>query len=173
MKLPLPALAAGAIAIALGAAGLARAAAPESSGTAAGTASGAPIVVSGAYVYAPVPPADTAAAYFTVTNTTGEPDRLDGVLSGAGAKAVVHAVGANGAMSAMSPTGVTVPAHGSLVLSPGKGHVMIEHLYGAVKAGQYVNLELDFADAGSIEVSAPVIAYGSTPPGGASSGAPS
>lgn len=36
----------------------------------------AAIVVSDAYVRPPVPPTDAAAAYFTVRNTTGEPDRL-------------------------------------------------------------------------------------------------
>ncbi len=48
------------------------------------------------------------------------------------------------------PTGCVIPAHGSLVLSTGKGHVMISSLFGQLKPGQNVNLELTFANAGPI-----------------------
>jgi hypothetical protein len=41
---------------------------------------------------------------------------------------------------------------------------MIEHLVGALRPGQYVNLELDFANAGPVTVSAPVIAINAEPP---------
>ncbi len=163
MRAPWPAVVGGVVVAAVGAAGLIRGAVPQSS--ASNSAPSQPIVVSGAYVRAPVPPSDTAAAYFTVTNATGSPDRLSGVQTGAGAEAVLHTVGPDGSMSAAA-NGVVIPAHGSLTLSTGKGHVMIEHVFGTLKAGQHVNLELDFDDAGPIDVVAPVVAVGAPVPTG-------
>jgi copper(I)-binding protein len=170
MRLPWPGLAAGFVVALLGVTGLVRGAMPQSSASGPSTAAADPIVVSGAYVRAPVPPTKTAAAYFTVHNTTGTPDRLTGVVTGAGASAELHTVGPDGSMSAAA-NGALIPAHGSLVLSTGKGHVMIEHLYGRLVAGQHVNIELDFSNAGPIDVVAPVIAVGAPAPTG--SAAPS
>jgi copper(I)-binding protein len=152
-----PAWVAVAVAVA-GAAGLIRAAAPQSSGAAP---SAAPIVITGAYVRPPVAPTDAAAAYFTITNTTGRADRLVSVTSGAGAAAMLHTSGMR-----MNMSGAVVPAHGRLVLSTGKGHVMVEHLFGTLRPGENVNFDLSFADAGTISVTAPVIALGAPAPGG-------
>lgn len=166
MRLPWPAVVAGTLAAALGATGLIRAAVPQpaAGGSAAPSAAG-PIVVTGAYVRAPVPPTPSAAAYFTVYNTTGRPDRLLSVQTGAGAVSVLHAANPDGSMT-VSPDGVVVPAHGTLVLTTGKGHVMIEQLFGKLTAGQTVNMELDFQNAGPIDVVAPVIAVGAPAPTG-------
>jgi hypothetical protein len=57
-----------------------------------------------------------------------------------------------------------IPAHGSLVFKTGGGHVMIEGLYGTLKAGQQVSLELQFQNAGIVNVTAPVIALGAPAP---------
>ncbi|HEV7204779.1 MAG TPA: copper chaperone PCu(A)C [Jatrophihabitans sp.] len=156
------AVAGGVAAVVLGSAGLVRAAIPQHEST----GSGAPgtISVSGAYVRAPAPPTDAAAAYFTVYNTTGQDDRLTQVVSGAGATSTLH-VESGGSMVAAA-NGLVIPAHGSVVLSTGKGHVMIEHLFDKLTAGQTVNLELDFRTAGPIDVVAPVIALGAPAPTG-------
>jgi hypothetical protein len=66
----------------------------------------------------------------------------------------------------VEPNGVVVRAHGTLKLSTGKGHVMIEHLFGKLSPGDRVDIELDFERAGPIDVVAPVIAVGARPPGG-------
>jgi copper(I)-binding protein len=154
----------GGVAVAvLGAVGLVRGAVPLPS-VGGGTSAAEPIVVSNAYVRAPAPPTDSMAAYFTVFNTTGKPDRLISVSSGAGEATVLHTAG----MKA-DPNGAVIPAHGKLVLSTGKGHVMIEKLFGAPKAGQTVNLDLTFAKAGVISVAAKVIALGAPVPTGGSS----
>jgi copper(I)-binding protein len=163
MRMQWQALAAGLVIAAVGTAGLIRGAQPVAT-SAPPKPSSPPIVVSGAYVRAPAPPTDAAAAYFTVSNTTGTADRLVGVDSGAGETTVLHTSG----MTA-DTDGAAIPAHGKLVLSTGKGHVMIEHLFGTLKAGQNVNLALTFARAGEIVVSAPVIALGAPVPTGGSS----
>lgn len=162
MRIPWPAAAAGVVLAAVGAAGLIRAAVPQAAAT-GGNSGADPIVVTNAYVRQPAPPTDAAAAYFTVFNTTDKPDRLTQVTSGAGATSVLHAT-VNGRM-VVTPDGVVIPAHGTLVLSTGRGHVMIEQLFGPVLPGQNVNLELVFANAGPIDVTAPVIALGAPAPG--------
>lgn len=158
MRLPWPGVAGGAVAVALGAAGLIAAAVPQSSG--APPSSPGAVTVADAYVRAPVPPAKEAAAYFTVYNTTDRPDRITGVQTGAGATATLHSA----AMKEMP--GAVVPAHGRLVLHTGGMHVMIGQLFGRLAPGQFVNIEVDMAHAGAIDVVAKVIPYGATPPGG-------
>jgi len=118
-----------------------------------------PMVVSGAYIREPASP-DVAAAYFTVYNTTAADDTLTKVSTGAGADAELHA---NGSMT-VTPGGLRIPAHSSVTLSPGKGHVMIERIYGTLKPGQTVDIELDFAKAGPVIVSARVISIGAPAP---------
>ena len=169
MRIPLSTLVAGMAVAVLGAAGLIRGAVPLGVPSGGGTSGSAPIVVTGAYVREPAPPTDAAAAYFTVYNTTGTADRLLSVVTGAGQTSVLHTL-VNGQMNP-APDGAVIPAHGTLVLSTGTGHVMIEKLFGPLKPGQSVNLALTFAGAGTIDVSAPVIALGAPAPTGANSGA--
>ncbi len=152
---PPPTLLAAAAVALVGFGGLVRGALPQTAPSTSGTVSqGAPIVVSGAYVREPANGIN-AAAYFTIYNTTGVADSLVSVASGAGSQNSLHTDDGSGMQ--MNSGGVTIPAHGSYGLLPGKGHVMIEKLYGPLKAGQSVNLELTFAHAGEVLVTAPVI----------------
>ena len=160
MKLP---AAAGILLVAVGAAGLIRGAVAQPVADVSGNTGADPIVVSNAFVRPPVPPAKEAAAYFTIYNTTDQADTLESVASGAGATAVLH-VQVGGVMTAVSG-GFEIAAHSSLVLSVGKGHVMIGDLYGTLRAGQTVNLELTFRNAGPISVAAPVVPFGAATPG--------
>jgi copper(I)-binding protein len=146
-----------------GVAALARGAMPQA--TAGGATKGsAAIVVTGAYVRQPASPT-VAAAYFTVYNTTDKADTLTSVITGAGETASLHSE-TNGSMT-VTPNGVVIPAHGSVTFKPTTGHVMIQGLYGTLEAGQTVNLELQFASAGTILVTAPVIGIYAPAPSGA------
>jgi copper(I)-binding protein len=158
-RLPLS-LAAAVLLTLVGLAGLARGAVPLGSADAvAGSEHGSshdggqPLVVSGAYVREPANGV-SAAAYFTIYNTSDTPDTLRTVQSGAGADTTLH-TDASGTMQDTSS--LSIPAHGSVSLSPGKGHVMITKLYGPLKAGQSVNLQLSFDKSGQLLVTAPVI----------------
>lgn len=151
-RVPLPLIAAVLLTVA-GVAGLVRGAEPQAAASNGGPATGSkdPIVASGAYVREPANGIN-AAAYFTVYNTTDAPDVLTSVESGAGEQTTLHTEG-------MRPSaGLSIPAHGSLALSPGKGHVMIDKLYGPLKPGQSVNFQLTFAKAGQLLLTARVIA---------------
>jgi copper(I)-binding protein len=170
MRIPLSTVIAGVAVAVIGGAGLIRGSMPVSVAGGGGASGSAPIVVTGAYVREPAPPTDAAAAYFTVYNTTGTADRLLDVVSGAGAVSTLHTI-VNGAMTA-TPNGAVIPPHGKLVLTTASGHVMIEKLFGKLTPGQSVNLALTFANAGTINVSAPVIALLAPAPTGATSPAP-
>jgi copper(I)-binding protein len=164
VKLPLRPLAVGLAVAGLGAAGLVRAAIAQPSVARAEASGAGPIVVTNACVRQPVPPSHTAAAYFTVYNTTDRADRLLSVETGAGAAAVLHTTRHNGSMTGAAG-GTLVGAHSRLVLAPGRGHAMIQHVYGTLSPGQHVNLELDFQAAGPIDVVARVISFLAPVPG--------
>ncbi|MGX7678260.1 copper chaperone PCu(A)C [Jatrophihabitans sp. DSM 45814] len=148
-------LIAAALAVLLGMAGLVRGSIPQTTASPAAPAPASSIVVGGAYVREPATDLN-AAVYFTVYNTGDTPDVLTSVVTGAGAAASLHSETASGGMT-ITPAGLTIPAKSSVSLSPGKGHVMIEKLYGPLKPGQTVNLQLTFLHAGQILVTAPVI----------------
>ena len=160
-RLPLPLVAAVLLSLA-GLAGLIRGSGPQAvaSDTAVGAGPKAPIVVSGAYVREPANGVN-AAAYFTIYNTTGTPDVLTTVASGAGAETSLHTESAGGMHDS---AGLNIPAHSSVALSPGKGHIMIEKLYGPLKPGQSVNFQLTFANGGQLLLTAPVIAVAAPAP---------
>lgn len=141
--------------VVLGAAGLVRGNLPQHAAVAAAPGQ---LTVSDAYVVAPVPPTKLAAAYFTITNTTGRPDRLLAVQTGAGSTAVLHLF-QGGTMVVQSHP--TVPAHGRVVLRPGRGHLMIGGLFDTLTPGQDVSMTLSFERAGTVGVTAPVVQVGS------------
>jgi copper(I)-binding protein len=160
-RIPLSLIAA-AIAVLMGMAGLVRGAIPQSA--ASDNTSGTPtaaIVVGGAYVREPATD-QNAAAYFTIFNTSDSADVLTSVTSGAGSQTTLHAE-VNGAM-VITAQGLTIAAHSQVSLSPGKGHAMIQGLYGQLKPGQSVNLQLEFEHNGTILVTAPVIAIAAPAP---------
>ncbi len=64
---------------------------------------------------------------------------------------------------------ITVPAGGTVTISPGKGHIMLEGLTGTLTTGDKVSMLLTFRSAGQLLVEAPVIAIGAPAPGGSTS----
>ena len=154
---------AGVVAV-VGVAGLIRGAVPQSIAGGAAAVSSTPtqpITITNAYVRQPASPGQ-AAAYLTINNVTGADDTLISVVSGAGAKAEIH----TDSSMTQSATGLKIPAHSSVTLTPGKSHIMLEQLYGPLLAGQTVNLELIFANAAGIVVAAPVIGVTAPAPSG-------
>jgi copper(I)-binding protein len=162
---------AAAVVVIAGLAGLVRGALPQATPSATPASDSPGIVVGGAYVRQPANRVNVA-AYFTVYNTTDQADQLVTVESGAGAQTTLHLESASGGMT-LNANGLTIPAHGSAALAPGKGHAMIEQLYGPITAGQTVNLQLTFAHAGLVLVTAPVIGVTAPAPSAGATGSPS
>lgn len=145
------------------------------------------LAVSGAWSR---PATQTGAVYFTVANHGPAADRLIGATSPAAAHVELHETvhGASGmaqSMSGMSGmsgsntmagtmtmkrvSAVEIPAGGEVTFKPGSYHVMLIGLKKPLKSGDAVELQLQFAKAGTIGISAPVSA---TPPEPAKPAAP-
>jgi copper(I)-binding protein len=151
-----------------GAGGSAPAAAPADPAAVGGTVIG-DLTVTGVYIRQPASP-DVAAAYLSIRNAGAEADSLESAYSGAAEQTSLHGqpgVVEPGAHADSGP--VPIPARGSVTLSPGKGHIMLEGLTGTLRPGDKVSLLLRFARAGQVLLEAPVIAIGAPAPGGATS----
>lgn len=133
---------------------------------AAGCAPPAPaIAIDDAYAYAP-PTAAEAAAYVTIRNR-GDDDTLIAVSSPSASTVTIHRQVAAGAMVRMEPVWMLgVPAGATMRLVPGDLHLMLEGLSTTPGPGDSVSLLFTFRRAGTVRVTAPVIAYGDTPPTG-------
>jgi len=106
-----------------------------------------------------------AAAYFTVRNEGGEPDRLTGIASPAAGMAEIHIMTNENGVMRMHPAGPQeIPPDGRLVLKPGGLHVMLMELREPLVKGGIVSLELTFERAGKIAVKAPILGPGATQP---------
>jgi copper(I)-binding protein len=127
----------------------------------AGSAGASDLRVSQAYVPQPASP-DVAAAYFTVTDSGDRPDVLQAVSSDVSGMTMMHQSTAD---SMKMVTSLTVPAHGKLVFSPGRYHVMLESPTRPLRQGDRVKLTLTFERAGRITVDAPVMPVGYHPAG--------
>lgn len=127
-----------------------------------GSASVGALRILGAYVREPASP-DVAAAYLQVTNSGDVDDVLLGVTCPV-AMAELHRAVVRDGKKGMEPVGsVPVPAGGTTVLRPGGLHVMLMHVRAPLRRGTAVPLTLRFARAGSVTLSAPVLADVGTP----------
>ncbi len=114
------------------------------------------IEVRGAWVRASTN--DVAAGYFQVENG-GLDDRLVSVTANVGTAAQLHETVTEGASSKMQEVtgGVDVPANGELKLAPGGYHLMIMGLKEPLSEGGFVDLVLQFQNAGKIDLKVPVL----------------
>jgi hypothetical protein len=130
------------------------------------------ITVEQPYARATPSGAKTGAAYMTIDNKSGTADRLTGASSDVADKVQIHEMKVtNGVMQMREITdGLPVPADGSVVFKPGSYHVMLIGLKKPLTAGETFPLKLTFATAGTISVTVPVQAMGSSNMGAQNSG---
>jgi periplasmic copper chaperone A len=111
------------------------------------------IVVSQAVVRASLGGSPNSAAYMTIDNRGGRPDRLVSVDCACADQAQVHLSRMAGGMMTMEPAGpVVVPAHGRVSLAPGGLHVMLMGLKGPLVDGRRQTMVLTFERAGPMRV---------------------
>jgi copper(I)-binding protein len=99
--------------------------------------------------------APTAAAYMTIMNHGSMPDTLLGGSITSGGKLEIHQMSMAGGVMSMRPVtgGVTIPAGGTVVLSPqGPYHAMLLGLTTPLAQGTRVPATLNFAKAGQVRV---------------------
>jgi copper(I)-binding protein len=136
----------------------------SSSGGGSSKAAGpARLKVTGGYIPRPLL-TDMAAAYFTVTNTGGTAARLTSVSSPLAAHATLHITKDDTMQQVQS---LTVPAGGTLTLSTGGDHVMLEDLTRKPAVGDTVPLTLHFAQGAptTVTITVPVRPTSYTPGG--------
>lgn len=123
--------------------------------------SGGGIVVSDARVGAPTGP--NAALYFTVTNQSGQPDRLVRVSTDVAEHVEIHetTTDEDGTMSMGAIAGVDAPTDQTIVLEPGGFHVMLVAV-DRLDEGESVDVTLHWEVADDIDVVAEVVAPAET-----------
>jgi copper(I)-binding protein len=101
--------------------------------------------------YLDPPSGGTVRAYVVIRNNGGSPDRLVGASS-PWATSISLVRGS----STTSLPWITVPAHGSVTLKPGGYSVLLSGLTRVPKLGDTIQLDLNFASSGTVDVFAPV-----------------
>jgi periplasmic copper chaperone A len=97
-------------------------------------------------------------AFMTITNGSGQADRLVSAQSPAAGTVEIHETYDDNGVMRMRPVpgGFEIPAGGKLELKPGGKHIMLIGLTAALEAGQEIELTLNFEKAGAITLKAPV-----------------
>ena len=114
------------------------------------------IRVQDGYVRLSAPGLQIAAGYLTIRNASAHPDELLGVMSSRARSIQIHSTSMQGGVMRMREVeGVTIPAGGSVALSPGGLHLMMLGLDSALKPGESVPLELRFR-SGTLRINLPL-----------------
>lgn len=120
------------------------------------------IRVQDAWMRATPPGARVAGGFVTLVNPGERPDRLLGADSSEAERVELHETRSEGGVMRMRalPDGVTVPAHGQVVLKPGSYHLMFIQPRRALEPGMQVPVTLKFERAGTVPVTFQVRALG-------------
>ncbi len=111
------------------------------------------VTVTGAWVRAGTPAAKTGAAFLTVTNGTGAPDRLIAAQTPIADKAELHThMMDDGIMKMRGVDALDVAPGAPVALKPGGLHVMLLGLKQPLTEGSRFPITLTFDKAGSITV---------------------
>lgn len=98
--------------------------------------------------------AKVGAGYVIIKNNGSEPDKLLAATSEISEKTELHETVIKDNIASMRalPTGVTIPAKGSVEFGPGGMHIMFVGLKRALKEGEFFKGTLTFEKAGAIDV---------------------
>ena len=121
------------------------------------------IVIESPWARATPKGAEVGGGYLTIENKGAAPDRLTGGTADF-AKVEIHQTTSENGVSKMRELkeGLAIPAHGSVVLSPGGAHLMFTHLTHPLIKGGNVKATLNFEHAGPVEVEFSVMGIGAT-----------
>jgi len=117
----------------------------------------ADISVDDAWVRLSPPVADSTAAYATIHNNTDTAITLTGATSSIASKTELHSMDmSKGTMHMIKLDTLTLAAHDTITLAPGKKHLMLMGLHQPIHAGDNVELRLMRANGATIIIQAPV-----------------
>jgi copper(I)-binding protein len=123
---------------------------PVSAAETASAAPPAPARIGMVNAYLTAPAQGTVRAYVVIKNNGGSADRLVGASS-PWATAISLAQGSSPA----SLPWITIPAHSTVTLKPGGYSILLSGLTRTPKAGDTIQLNLNFASSGTVYVFAP------------------
>jgi copper(I)-binding protein len=135
------------------------AAASSASSAPAGTAHASigELTLTGGYIPQPASP-DVAAAYVTVANSGAVADRITRVTTSVTMDVMAMTETNSGSVGTMTDlSSVVIPAHGSVSLTPGHAHLMLENPTRPLKQGDMVSMAVTFAKAGTVSLAMPVV----------------
>lgn len=130
-------------------------------GLKAWAAAPARIEIAGAWARPTIGESKVSAAYMTIANRGTTADRLTGARSPNANAVELHqtTMTAAGVMQMRKlDDGLPIEAGASLALSPGGAHLMLLGLKDALEAGDQLDLTLEFAEAGAVDIVVPVSA---------------
>jgi len=117
----------------------------------------AEVTVDNAWVRLSPPVADSTAAYATIHNNSDTAITLTGASSNVASKTELHNMNmSNGTMRMFKMETLTLAAHDSIMLAPGKKHIMLMGLHKPLHPGDNVELQLTRANGETITIQAPV-----------------
>lgn len=115
------------------------------------------LTVSNAWVREAPPKAEESAAYLTIHNKTNQAHKLVGVSSPQFQKAEIHDTEVTYGKAHMRRVGsLPIEAHGTVEFKAGAYHLMLISPLQPLKAGNTVELRLQFDDVPQITVQAPI-----------------
>lgn len=124
---------------------------------------GADVEIEGAYARVSMPNVPNSAAFFVIKNNSDKDIAITSVNSDTADKSELHThVKENEMMKMMKIEKLVVPAKSSLELKTGSDHVMLMGLKKELKAGDEIELELDFSDGDKKSFKVPVKDMAST-----------
>lgn len=116
------------------------------------------ISISGSWARDTPPGVTNGAVYLRIENAGNTADRLTGVSSDVSRTSEIHRhVSENGVLKMREVDAVDIPVGGAVAFEPGGDHVMLIGLDRTLNRGDSILLTLEFADAGVILVSVPVM----------------
>ncbi len=123
------------------------------------------ITVVGAWAAETIGQSTTSVAYLSIANGSDGPDRLIAARTTAAQVAELHNTVFDGGLMRMTHVNaIEVPSQETVSLEPGGYHVMLIGVAEPLVAGQTVRLELEFEQAGTVIVDAPVRTRGQGAP---------
>jgi copper(I)-binding protein len=113
--------------------------------------------LTGGYIPQPASP-DVAAAYVTVDNRGAVADTVTRVTTSVTTDVMAMTETNSGSVGTMTDlSSVVIPAHGSVSLTPGHAHLMLENPTRPLKLGDTVSMTITFAKAGTVTLAMPVV----------------
>jgi copper(I)-binding protein len=106
------------------------------------------------------------AAYMTIANRGGAPDRLLKVETPVAERAELHTtVTQNGVMQMRPVDSIALPPGQAVQFAPGGIHLMLINLGAPLEEGGHFAMRLSFERTGTLDVEVPILAIGASEPG--------